>query len=107
LIVKSDGLSCTTGVPPLKKMSGDPESRGPLMRLTTDLGMGKENLVANFAHQMGVSSSVSSVNVQLAERKFSTHGVSSTNIKIRHGGHLTMLPPTETSLVPRTSNARS
>jgi hypothetical protein len=88
-------------------MSGDPENRGPLMRLTTDLDMGKENLVANFAHQMGVSSSVSSVNVRLAERNSSTHGVSSTNIKIRHGGHLTMLPPTETSLVPRTSNARS
>ena len=77
------------------------------MRLTTDLGMGKENLVANFAHQMGVSSSVSSVSVQLAEQNSSMHGVSSTNIKIRYGGHLTMLPRMETSLVPRTSNARS
>ena len=88
-------------------MSGDPESRGPLMRLTTDLNMGKENLVANFAHQMGVSSFVSSVNIHRADQNSSTHGVYSTNIKIRHGGHLTMLPPTETSLVPRTSNAKS
>lgn len=53
LIVKSDGLSCTTGVPPLNKMSGDPENRGPLMRLTADLDIGKQNLVANYAHQMG------------------------------------------------------
>jgi hypothetical protein len=77
------------------------------MRLTTDLDMGKENLVANFAHQMGVSSSASPVKLRLAERNSSTHGVSSTNIKIRYGGHLTMLPRMETSLVPRTSNARS
>jgi hypothetical protein len=55
LIVKSDGLSCTTGVPPLNKMHDDPENRGPLMRLTADLDIGKRNLVANYAHQMGVS----------------------------------------------------
>jgi hypothetical protein len=36
-------------------MSNDPENRGPLMRLTADLDIGKQNLVANFAHQMGVS----------------------------------------------------
>ncbi|KAF1359806.1 hypothetical protein EJ07DRAFT_28112, partial [Lizonia empirigonia] len=60
LITKSDGLSCTTGVPPLNKMSGDPENRGPLMRLKADLDIGKQNLVANYAHQMGVSSSVPS-----------------------------------------------
>lgn len=54
LIVESDGLSCTTGVPPLNKLSGDPENRGPLMRLTADGNIGKQNLVANFAHQMGV-----------------------------------------------------
>ncbi|EMD86345.1 hypothetical protein COCC4DRAFT_71263 [Bipolaris maydis ATCC 48331] len=53
LITKSDGLSCTVGIPPLNKMSGDPENRGPLMRLTADLDIGKQNLVANFAHQMG------------------------------------------------------
>ncbi|KAF1930148.1 uncharacterized protein M421DRAFT_91322 [Didymella exigua CBS 183.55] len=53
LIVESDGLSCTTGVPPLNKMSGDPENRGPLMRLTADLDIGKQNLVANYAHQIG------------------------------------------------------
>jgi len=33
-------------------MNGD---RGPLMRLSADLSIGKKNLVANYAHQMGVS----------------------------------------------------
>ncbi|KAF1357175.1 hypothetical protein EJ07DRAFT_181349 [Lizonia empirigonia] len=53
LIVESDGLSCTTRVPPPNKLSGDPENIGPLMRLTADGNIGKQNLVANFAHQMG------------------------------------------------------
>ncbi|KAH6879204.1 hypothetical protein BKA58DRAFT_453453 [Alternaria rosae] len=53
LIAKSDGLSCTVGVPPRNKMSDGAESRGPLMRLTADLDIGKQNLVANYAHQMG------------------------------------------------------
>lgn len=36
-------------------MSGGGESRGPLMRLTANLNVGKRSLVANFAHLMGVS----------------------------------------------------
>jgi hypothetical protein len=88
-------------------MSGDPENRGPLMRLKADLGIGKQNLVANYAHQMGVSSSVSSPDVPATKRKLSMHGVSTMSIRIQRGGHPTMLPPAETSSVPQTSNARS
>jgi hypothetical protein len=88
-------------------MSGDPENRGPLMRLTADLDLGKQNLVANYAHQMGVSTLIRSFEISRANKKLSMRGASFMNIRTQRGGHLIMLQPAETSSVLRTSSARS
>lgn len=79
------------------------------MRLTADLDIGKQNLVANYAHQMGVSNprTVRASAIQDTDRKSSMLGAFIMNIKTQLGGLLSMLLLAAMSSVLQTSNARN
>lgn len=77
------------------------------MRLTADLDIGKQNLVANFAHQMGVSIPSCLVHRSPANKRFSMRGACIMSIKTQLSGHLTTLLPAEMSSVLQISNART
>ena len=68
---------------------------GPRMTLSDDPDMGQKNVVANFAHEMGVSSCIRSVacHNSLTLQFCSTHGVFIMSIKIPSGGKGCTLAP--------------